>query len=173
MNRLGGPIAMLLLAVFGWMVAFAFVYPKGARLMPVAVGLVGAALCLLQIAVDLGAARRNRMGRYFRAAPKLGRPELHDAGMPKLGAHTLSSEIAMWASFLAFIAGLLAFGFYVAVPALLFFFLWRQAGTRFATATMAAAGGLIAMALIFGTLFGFELFPGLVWPALLRSLPGS
>lgn len=173
MNRFGSSMTVLLLAVFGWMVAAASAYPADARLMPLAIGLVGASLCLLQLAIDLGNTRRKRVTGHFRAAPKLGRPELHDVGTADLGRHTLSAEIAMWACFLAFIAALLAFGFYVAIPAMLFFYLRLQAGTRIATAVIAAAAASVTMALIFGRLFGFELFPGLAWSAILRPLLGS
>ena len=166
----GSRLTVLLLFLFAGMVAVASQYPSGARLMPVAIGLAGAALCLLQLALDLGSLHRSRA---IHLAPKLGRPDGHDESGTGLGLHTRRKELAMWAYFLAFIGGLLALGFYVAVPAMLFFFLWHQAGVRPLTAAVSAAAAGATMALIFGELFGFGLFPGLVWPAILPSISGG
>lgn len=171
MNRPNGSrLTVLLLLLFAGMVAAASQYPSGARLMPVAIGLAGAALCLLQLTLDLGSLQRSRA---IHLAPKLGRPEGHDEGATGLGPQTRRKELAMWAYFLAFIGVLLALGFFAAVPAMLFFFLWRQAGVRPLTAAVSAAAAGATMALIFDELLGFALFPGLVWPAILPSISGS
>jgi hypothetical protein len=172
MDSLGGWLTLMLLLVFGGMVAAASGYPADARFMPVAIGLVGAALCLLQLMLDLGNARRRRMMSLFHPAPKVGRPEPHDEGTTGLGPQTRSAEIAMWSYFLAFVAALLAFGFYVAVPAMLFFYLWRQAATKPLVAAAAAVAGATIL-VIFGKLFGFVIFPGAVSMATLRMWFGS
>jgi hypothetical protein len=161
---------MLLLLLFAGMAAAASQYPSGARLMPAAIGLAGTALCLLQIALDLGGLQRSRA---IHLAPKLGRPEGHDEGATGLGPQTRRREFAIWGYFLAFIGGLLALGFYAAVPAMFFLFLWRQAGVRPLAAAASAAAAGATMSLIFGELFGFALFPGLVWPAILPSISGG
>jgi hypothetical protein len=173
MDSFGGWLTLILLLLFGWMVAAASGYPADARLMPVAIGLVGAALCLLQITLDLGNARRKRLLTRFHPAPKVGRPELHDEGTTGLGPQTRSAEIVMWSYFLAFIAALLAFGFYVAIPAMLFFCLWRQAGTKPTVAAAAAAAAGATMFAVFAKLFGFVLFPGAVWSAILKLSIGG
>lgn len=171
MNRpKGAGLTVLLLLLFAGMVAAASQYPDGARLMPVALGLAGTALCLLQFALDLGRLQRTRA---IHLAPKLGRPESHDDSSTGLGPRTRRKEMVMWAYFLAFIGGVLAFGFYAAVPVMLFLFLWRQAGVRPLTAAVSAAAAGAIMALVFGELLGFALFPGLVWSAILPSISGG
>lgn len=174
MNRQRGSwLTFLLLALFGVMVAVASQYPNGARLMPVSIGLAGLMLCLLQLALDFGAMRRTRAMNRLSLAPKLGRPEGYDESATGLGPQTQRKEFAMWVYFMAFTGGVLALGFYVAVPAMIFFYLWREAGTRPLAAASAAAAAGATMVLMFGELFSFGLFPGFVWSAMLRPMFGG
>jgi hypothetical protein len=172
MDSLGGWLSLLLLLLFGWMITAASGYPADARFMPMAIGLAGAALCLLQLILDLGNARRKRMMGRFYPAPKLGRPEPYDEGTTGLGPQTWSAETAMWGYFVAFVAALLAFGFYVAVPAMIFIYLWRQAATKPLSAAAGAVAGVTVLGL-FGKLFGFVMFPGAVSMATLKIWFGS
>jgi len=174
MNRQHGSwLTLLLLVLFGGMVAVASQYPNGARLMPMAIGLAGLTLCLLQLALDLGAMRRTRAMNRLSLAPKLGRPEGHDESATGLGPQTQRKEFAMWVYFMAFTGGVLALGFYVAVPAMIFLYLWREAGTRPLAAAFAATAAGTTMVLVLDKLFSLELFPGLVWSAMLRPMFGS
>ncbi len=169
MFRDGGWLTLVFLLLFAAMAATAFGYPVGARLMPAAVGVSGMAMCLLQLALEAASGGPAGTGVRFHPAPKVGRPEEHDDAPPD---PTPGKELATWGYFLAFIAGLLVFGFHVAVPALLFFYLWREAGLRPAKAAAATAVATAAMIALFVELFGFTLFPGFAIPALQGLLYG-
>jgi hypothetical protein len=157
-----------MLLVFGAMSLLAFRYPVEARLMPLIVGCLGFALCLLQLGFGFGGA--SRLAAYFRAAPKLGRPGEAVDGYGGSGPASARLELIVWGYFLAFIAALLAFGFYIAVPALVFFYLWRQARVTWPRALFAGAGATAAMYFIFGEVLGFALFPGFVINTALQVL---
>jgi hypothetical protein len=159
-------IAAVLLLAFVAMAAVASGYPADAKTMPIALGVAGAALCLIQLGLDFASYRNRRGNRVPLPAPKLGRPLLHDEARTGLGPQTLSREIATWGYFLAFIAALIGFGFHVAVPTLVFLYLRLEARTTLATAAAAAASAWAALFAIAGGLFGFALFPGLAGPAL-------
>lgn len=161
-------LTAFLLLLFGLMVAAVFQYPQEARFAPLVVGLPGIALCLVQLAFDLGYGRAVLSS----AAPKLGRPEGFVEVPTELSSGTLRRELAAWAYFLAFIAALLAFGFHIAVPALLFVYLWREARLGWIRALAAGMGALAVMVFVFGEMLRFPLFPGFVIPALLRTAGG-
>jgi hypothetical protein len=150
------------------MVAVAFQYPPEARFAPLVVGLPGVALCLVQLAFDFGYGR----DALASAAPKLGRPENFVEDPSEFTPGTLCREFVAWGYFLGFVAALLAFGFHIAVPALLFFYLWREAHLRWTLALFIGAGALLVMVLILGEALRFPLFPGFIFPVLLR-LPGG
>lgn len=161
-------LILLLLSVFGSMVALAFAYSAEARLVPLTVGSFGVALCLLQLAFDVGGSRR--LAAYFHAAPKLGRPNEIAVGLDEAGATTLRQEMAVWGYFLGFVAAVLVVGFYVAVSAMLFFYLWRQARVIWPRALVASVSATAAMHLVFGQALGFALFPGFAITAALQLL---
>ena len=165
MNRPDRWLPLILLLVFGLMVTVAFRYPPEARLTPVAVGLLGIALCLVQLAFESWSTAAP--AARFRAAPKLGRPtEPQD----EPAEPTLRAELAMWRYFLAFIATLLMFGFYVATPAMVFSYLWLQARVEWAYALVVAICATGVVYLVFDGIFHFALFPGFASSAALQAL---
>lgn len=165
MNRPDRWLPPILLLAFGVMVAVAFRYPPEARLAPVAVGLLGIALCLVQIAFESSSA--GAFAARFRAAPKLGRPfELLDVP----GETPARDEIAMWGYFLAFVATLLVLGFYIAIPSMVFSYLWRQAHVKWPSALAVAIGATGAVYLVFEGIFHFVLFRGFAISAALQAL---
>ena len=146
MNNFSSWLTALMLLLFLSMVAVAFQFPPNARLAPFIVGVPGMLLCVLQ----LGLYARNVPGgrfakRRFRPAPKVGNPDSSIAQTPKFGPDTVARELMMWSYFGGFVAALLAFGFYVAVPVLLVLFLHRQAGVALRRAVMAGIGGTAAL----------------------------
>ncbi|MDH3264706.1 MAG: tripartite tricarboxylate transporter TctB family protein [Paracoccaceae bacterium] len=152
MNRFTTWVTLAMLAIFVTMVVIAWGYPARARFMPFVVGLPAIGLCLLQLVLDLRAARRERLGG--------GLPPLEDE---EFGRHTTRAEIVTWIYFVLFIGAVLAFGFLVAAPVLIFVYLWREAQVRPFTAAAAAAVFTLVMHLMFERLLGFVLHPGL-WP---------
>src|SRR5690348_11500383 len=112
MNTFSTWLTVLMLAIFTAMVAIAMDFPEGAALMPLVVGIPGIALCLLQLALDYK--RAAGLSTYrFRTAPKAGKPEDFVAEEPEFGPKTVKQEVVVWTYFIAFIAGVLLFGFYV------------------------------------------------------------
>jgi hypothetical protein len=161
-------LTLFLFLLFGSMVAIAFQYPPEARFAPLVIGLPGIALCLVQLAFDLGY-RRDALAS---AAPKLGRPENFVEDPTEFTPGTLHREFAAWGYFLSFVAALLAFGFHVAVPALLFVYLWRETRLGWMFALSIGVGSLLVMIFIVSGALHLPLFAGFVVPALLR-LPGG
>lgn len=152
MGRFTTWVTLAMLAIFTTMVVIALGYPARARFMPFVVGLPAIGLCLLQLVLDLRAARRQRLG--LAPAP---------VAEEEFGRHTAPAELRTWAYFVLFIGAVLAFGFLVATPILILVYLWREAGVRPLTAAAAAAIFTLVVHLMFERLLGFVLFPGL-WP---------
>lgn len=174
MNTFSTWLTWLMLLIFGAMVGVALQYPEGGRMMPLMVGIPGIALCLLQLALDARNAEAGAFGYRFRAAPKAGKPEAPAVLIPGLdeefGPHTVRRELAMWTYFVAFVAGVLALGFFVSVPAMLVTFLRREAGSSWRLALVLGLGATLVMYLMFGVVLQIRLFSGFVTPMLIRVL---
>lgn len=169
MNTFSTWLTLLMLAIFTTMVAVAMGFPEGAALMPLIVGIPGIGLCLLQLALDYK--RSAGLSTYhFRAAPKAGKPEDFVAEEPEFGPHTVKRELVVWGYFLAFIAGILLFGFYIAVPVMLVTFLRREAGASTRFALLMGGGATIVLFLMFSMLLQIRLHPGFVTPVVLKAL---
>lgn len=158
-----------MLVVFTVMVGLSMEFPAKARFMPLIVGVPAIALCLLQIAIDLFHSPKSA----FHGAPRAGiaydipgaEPEL-----PEFGPHTVPQEITMWSYFVGFVAGILAFGYYVSAPILLLMFLRREAGASWRMTLSLAIGATVVLYLMFGTLLRIQLFPGFLTSWLLKSI---
>ncbi len=169
MNKFSTWLAVLMLAIFSSMVAIASQYPEGAAFMPFVVGIPGIALCLLQLALDYKNAAGLSTYR-FRSAPKAGKPEDLAIEEPEFGPQTVKREILLWVYLLAFIAGILLFGFYIAVPVMLVSFLRREAGASMRLALLLGGGGTIVLYLMFGLLLHIRLHPGFFTPVIMKAL---
>ncbi len=162
-------LTIVMLVFFCVMVGLAMEFPAKARFMPLIVGIPGIALCLVQLAIDLFHSPKSA----FHGAPRAGiahevpglEPEL-----PEFGPHTVHQEITMWVYFVCFVAGILAFGFYVSVPVMLLTFLRRQAERSWRMSLSLAVGATVVLYLMFGALLHIQLFPGFMTPWILRSL---
>ena len=166
---------VLMAVIFATMVAIASQYPPEARFMPLLVGIPGLALCLLQILLDVSKARGGLGGYRFHKAPKAGRPA-DVASMEavvseeEFGPQTAKSEIVMWGYFLGFVAMLLAFGYYVAVPLMLVTFLKREAGKSWAFALILGIGASLTLYLVFASTLQIRLHPGFLTPTIMTAL---
>jgi hypothetical protein len=150
-----------MLAVLSTMVLMSLSFPVNARFMPLVVGIPGIALCLLQLVLDLRAARRVRT-----AAPSV--PQEGDGD--EFGRHTLRMEVVSWLYFLLFIGGVLLFGFLIAAPVLVAMYLRREAGVRWPRALIAAGIMAAMLHLLFQQALGFRLFEGFVGGEILDAL---
>jgi hypothetical protein len=161
-----------MLLIFATMVGIATQYPADARFMPLVVGIPGIALCVLQLGLDAVRAHDGQSWIYrFRSAPKAGKPAVPaEEELPEFGSHTRKRELVMWGYVIAFIAAILAFGFYIAVPVMLVAFLRREAGRTWGVALLLGAGAMLVLYLMFSALLRIVLYPGLLTPMILRGL---
>jgi Tripartite tricarboxylate transporter TctB family len=130
----------VMLAIFAGMVAIASTYPPQARFMPYVVGIPGILLCAIQLILDLRESRR--------AAPA--------------GESPVRRELFMFGWLLAFLAGIVLFGFVYATPILLFAFLRYAASERTRVALTGAAAGFALIYLVFVVLLEIPLHDGLI-----------
>lgn len=140
-------MTVVMLAIFVAMVAIAWQYPPDARFMPWVIGIPAIALCLLQIALDWRAAARS-----------------------DTEAIEFSREAAMWGYFAGLVAGILVFGFLVAIPVFLVLFIrrWGRASWRFALGLAAAGSAALYLGFVKG--LGVVLHAGFLTEYLLERL---
>lgn len=136
-------LTVLMLVLFVAFVGVASTYPPGARFMPFVIGFPAIGLLILQLFVD---ARERRLAGAdgvaggetdadSSAARYAVRPVQFDLSHEALTAsdeivtpqEKIRREAIMWGFFLGFIAGILLFGFWLAIPAFLILFLRLQA----------------------------------------------
>ena len=163
-------MTLFMLAVFSTMVAIALTYPDGARFMPLTIGIPGILLCLLQIGLDLrrkplAAGDKDEIKEAEEKAAKLvghnvefGQAQVLDA--PRDEKEESRREIATWAFFLGFIALILLFGFWVAIPIFLFTFLRFRANATWARTIFLTTFASTAFYFIFAKGLGVSLFTG-------------
>lgn len=135
-------MTVLFLVIFTVMVAISSNYPPGARFMVFVVGFPAIALCLLQLFLDARARRRGTASADGQddlrkaeatAAKATGHSVQFDAGAmlaPEAALdprERIRREAIVWGYFLALIAGIILFGFHLAVPVFLIFFLRLRA----------------------------------------------
>lgn len=148
----------VMLAIFITLVFIASHYPPQARFMPFVVGIPAIALCVLQIVLDIRAARRKTVGNedargdVARAQDEVSRyagraiesdasaadvPAVdNSAGVPP---NMVRREIILWAYFLSFVIGILLFGFWMSIPVFLTVFLRNEAGMTWLRAALTGA----------------------------------
>ncbi len=182
MNGSSLVMSIIMLAIFMVFVGIASGYPADARFMPFVVGIPAIALCLLQIvldvrqrrqvaepAADAGDARSQFEAAEERISRMAGRKvefevahqDLPVEGEPHLSPReTVRRELALWGWFLAFVAGVLLFGFWVSIPIFLIAFLRFQAEASWRTALILGIPATIILFLAFEKAFRIELHPG-------------
>jgi hypothetical protein len=154
-------MTLIMTAIFVVMLAIAWAYPPGSRFMVLVVGIPAIALCLLQLTIDLSSGDRPR------------RAPLSEAGqdedeLPR--AVRIRREIIVWGYFLGFIGITLFFGFWVAIPLLIFTFLWLMADVRFLPALITAAISTPMLFLFFEKLLETQLHRGFLMPQVWEAL---
>jgi hypothetical protein len=160
MNRFSTVVTLIMLAIFVTMVGVAATYSEKARFMPFVVGIPGIGLCLLQLAMELRGARKARpAGGEVHASISLEAP----------GDLSVASEIRTWAYFVAYIGGVLLFGFHVAVPILVATYLYLEAKLSALAAGLAAAAFTLAVYLMFERLLEFRLHEGVLTERLINA----
>lgn len=147
LNKAGGKIAMavVMLAIFSVMVGMATQYPPQARFMPYVVGIPGLIMCLIQLALEIRNLRSNAededdgKSEIAKAEAEVARitgrkMDFREAEGAAVVVEEESAdqrgrrEIIMCVIFLALIAGILFFGFWITVPLFILTFLRFFAG---------------------------------------------
>jgi hypothetical protein len=157
-------MTLVMLGIFLVLVGVASGYPAQARLMPFVVGIPPILLCLLQLVIDARERRQTAATVDTRSAAEIaedkvsrlvGRPiEVAPAASqgteaPMSQEETVRRELVLWGYFLGFIAGILLFGFWVAIPAFLVAFLRFEAKSSWRTSLILGIGASIALFLMF------------------------
>jgi len=167
-------LTVLMLVIFVSMVGMSFGFPAKARFMPLVVGIPGIVFCLIQLALDLRAQKAGVSAPAHHVVLPAGvsaDADIHlDSELPEFGPHTVRTEITTWIFFVAFIAGLVLFGFYVAVPIMLLTFLRTQAEASWKFSVTMAVVATLVLYLMFDQLLGIQLFAGFGSTWILHSL---
>ena len=154
-------MTLVMLAIFAVLVGVAATYPAGARFMPFVVGIPALGLCLLQLVLDARERRVQRTAVVVAAEP--------DAVSPR---ETVRREAVMWGYFLAFVAGVLLFGFWISIPIFLLAFLRQQAKASWATALVMSIGATLILYAALVMAFRLEVHKGFVTEYLQERLQG-
>ncbi len=182
MNGSSLVMSIIMLAIFVAFVAIASGYPADARFMPFVVGIPAIALCLLQIVLDVRQRRQvaeptadvDPRSQFEAAEERISRMAgrkvefeiAHEElpvveSEPQLSPHeTVRRELALWGWFLGFVAGVLLFGFWVAIPVFLIGFLRFQAKSSWRLALILGIAATVILFLAFEKAFRIELHPG-------------
>jgi hypothetical protein len=142
MSKHGGKIGMnlVMLAIFAVMVGMAAYYPPQARFMPFVIGIPGLVMCVIQLVLEIRDARsgvkdedegKSEMEKAEAEVARItGRKmDFHEAEGATVVLVEDSQEgrgrreLVMWGCFLALIAGILLFGFWISVPLFILTFL--------------------------------------------------
>lgn len=178
----------VMLAIFVAMVGIASQYPPQARFMPFVVGIPAIILCLVQIALDIRAARRTTVevvdsrSELEKAQQEVsrmtGRQVEFDVAKEQLPtveaeappADMVRRECILWGYFLGFIGGILVIGFWPSIPVFLVSFLRLIAKVSWLKALLGGILGTIV--LYFGVTKGLriDLFPGFLTQYILDQM---
>jgi hypothetical protein len=171
MSKYGGKIGMnlVMLAIFAVMVGMAAYYPPQARFMPFVIGIPGLVMCLIQLALEIRDARsgvkdedegKSEMEKAEAEVARItGRKmdfrEAEGAAITVVEDSRESRgrrELVMWACFLALIAGILLFGFWISVPLFILTFLryYAERSWRFALLLTVIATTIFYCAFVLG-----------------------
>jgi Tripartite tricarboxylate transporter TctB family len=181
MNRSSLIMTLVMLVIFVALVSIASGYPANARFMPFVVGLPAIGLCLLQLVLDVRERRRvtvaadprNPFKKAEEAVSRIaGRPVEFEVAREQpaavvetdrpLEGEIVRRELVLWGYFLGFVAGILLFGFWVAIPVFLVSFLRFQAGSSWRTSLVLGVVASIALFFIFEKGLRVTLHPGFV-----------
>jgi hypothetical protein len=159
------PMSIAMLAIFVVMVGIASTYPAGARFMPFVIGIPAILLCLLQMVLDIRAARQAPEAKDHRSEMEIAEQrvsEMTGRQMTFEAAHMApeitvsenptgireSREWLIWGYILALVGGVLFFGYTITIPVFILLFLrWEAKCSWFKAALYAGVGATLLLAL--------------------------
>ncbi len=173
-------MTVAMLAIFVVLVTIASGYPAGARFMPFVIGIPAIVLGAVQLALDA----RERWRREHEAGDTRSEIEKAEETVSRMVGHHVDFKIShefmagvgdeipaaemarrervIWGYFLGFIAGLILFGFWVAIPIFLVVFLRFQAKSSWRMSLGLSLGASLAMYFFFERLFRVILHTGFI-----------
>ena len=173
------PMTITMLVIFVVMVGIASTYPAGARFMPFVVGIPAIILCLLQLVLDMRAARetpeaKDRRNEFEIAQERMSR--MTGRNMNFEAAHMApeftvsenptgireSREWLIWGYLVALVAGILFFGYTVSIPVFILIFLRWEAKCSWLKAALYAGIGSSILLLTFIYVLKFQLHQGFI-----------
>jgi Tripartite tricarboxylate transporter TctB family len=158
MKRFQSAMTVVMLVIFTGLVWVASSYPADARFMPYIVGFPAIGLCILQLVLD--ARRRPGTGGIAAGGTTGETAPANEPDHQLTPQETLRREIVLWAYFLAFVGGVLLFGFWVSIPLFLVTFLRFQAKATWRTTLLLAFSATAILYLILAQTFQIELHRG-------------
>lgn len=130
--------SFIMVAIFATAVGLAFTYDPDARLLPLVIGIPGLVLSLIQFV-----------------------KELREQGEPVVTSEEHRREGSMFLWFIAFVLGLVLFGFLYAGPLLVAAYLYFSGKEKWYAALGAAAFAWVVLYGVFERFLGLPLFEGL------------
>jgi hypothetical protein len=172
-------MTVALLAIFSVMVGISSSYPPGARFMTFVIGIPAIFLCLLQLVLDIRDWRRvpevgDERSDFEKAEEQVSRMvgrqvhfdvahELLAGGDAKLDPKAMvQREVIIWSYFLALIAGIILFGFHIAVPVFLIAFLRLQAKVTWRLSLVLTALASAVLFIVFERFLRMPLHSGFI-----------
>lgn len=173
------PMTIAMLAIFVVMVGIATTYPAGARFMPFVVGIPAILLCLLQLLLDIRAAKETPEAKDRRSEMEIaeermskmtGRNMKFDAAnmAPEFTVSENptgireSREWLIWGYILALVGGILLFGYTATIPLFILLFLRWEAKCSWLKAALYAGIGSSILLLTFVYVLKFQLHQGFI-----------
>ncbi len=181
-------MTVVMLAVFVAFVTTASGYPADARFMPFVVGIPAIAILLLQLVLDARDRRKVKAAADTRSALEKGEEEVsrivgHQVDFEVAHEHLpqvaeldpqqrFRRELVIWAYVVAFILGIVLFGFNLAIPVFLVGFLRFYGEVTWRNALLSGLAGALLIWLIFERILGMQLHEGLVTEYVLDWING-
>jgi len=175
--RFNGQICftLIMLSIFVAMVAIALGYPPASRFLPLVIGIPGIVLTIGQLVVDVGELRRSapvrdpekrsddRGARVLE--DQLARDEGRAGSVPK-------REIVLFAYFFGLVAGVILFGFWLAIPAFLIAFLRLRERESWRLALLLTTAGTAVLYFVFDRMLSIRLHEGFITDAVREWFAG-
>lgn len=154
----------LMLAIFVTMVAIAWGYPPNARFAPWVIGIPGILITLGQLIIDVRDAHRSPRAR--RADHDTNNTAASTAATGRAPA-VVKRELTLFAYFFGLVAGVVLFGFWIAIPAFIMLYLRVHERESWPFTLALTAGSVVVLYLLFDRILSIALHEGFVTSAVL------
>lgn len=167
-------MALLMLLIFSTMVGISLTYPPQARFMPLVVGIPGIGLTLLELVREILRAAR---GEDVRSEPSATPVEVAHIVAQSAIEHAPAAEPEYDPSgarkrewiligyFTGLIAGLILFGFWIAVPVFVATFLREREKISWIFSVLSAVAAVVVLYFVFYRTLGVDLHHGFITEA--------